>query len=195
MFAQDNFRGENTEGCRQSGRQCIKHLCAVGVCLGWLVCIQVGLRNVLLDVASFIYVRQPVRANRYSVADYASIGWMYFGSLNRLCADVPCLRSFTTIENLLLVKNFSCRHCSSFSDAILFLMPLLFPCGRDAPRVWEPWPYQAVDSLCELRRSVWSCSRRKRQASQMRLQVAVLCPSYIFALNSIVPHQFDGPMV
>lgn len=67
-------------------------------------------------------------SNQYCVGAHASIGWMYLGSLNRLCADVPCLRSLGPLPPS---KIPSCSRISPSAIVILLAMPCCFsrPCS------------------------------------------------------------------
>ena len=121
-----------------------------------------------------IFVWLTCTSNWYSVPAYASIGWMYFGSLNSVCADMPCLGALP-IENSLFLKYFSLRCFILF--AMLYCS--LLPCSRILLSTWEEWYSWAIDSLCELRGSVWCCSRRQRQISGKRFS-AWLCSTFDF---------------
>lgn len=110
------------------------------------------------SIASFFFVGPTDTHNWYSVAVYASIGWMYLGSLNRLCADVPCLRPFIAIENSLLTKHFS--PCLLPLQSLLLLryalssIPyfLLFFSSRSRSdqRVWTRQAYAQAVSHCSM---------------------------------------------
>lgn len=97
MLAQNTLRCGVKEGWGRYGWQ----LRAIGAYLVRFACIQVENLNVF---------RMSVHTSSFSpqvqeqLVVCASIGWMYFGPLDRLCTDVPCLRCYTAIENSLLIN-------------------------------------------------------------------------------------------
>jgi hypothetical protein len=75
----------------------------------------------VVKLCILLFVRQSDTSHWHFVVVNASIGWMYFGSLNRLCADVPCVKATVSkisfcsrISSLTAVFSLAILYCQSF---------------------------------------------------------------------------------